>query len=39
VPENLWATNIVAAALGVCFFLAIVGLEKLVVHRAPERFA
>ena len=39
VPENLWATNIVAALLGVCFFLAILGLEKLVVHRAPERFA
>ena len=36
-PENLWATNIVAAMLGVCFFLAIVGLEKLVVHRAPEQ--
>jgi NitT/TauT family transport system permease protein len=38
-PENLWATNIVAALLGISFFLAIVGLEKLVVHRAPERFA
>jgi NitT/TauT family transport system permease protein len=38
-PENLWATNIVAAGLGICFFLGIVGLEKLVVHRAPERFA
>jgi NitT/TauT family transport system permease protein len=38
-PENLWATNVVAAMLGVCFFLGIVGLEKLVVHRAPERFA
>ncbi len=39
VPENLWATNIVAAMLGVCFFLGILGLEKLVVRRAPEHFA
>jgi NitT/TauT family transport system permease protein len=38
-PENLWATNIVAALLGISFFLIIVGIEKLVVHRAPERFA
>jgi NitT/TauT family transport system permease protein len=38
-PESLWATNIVAAALGILFFLAVVGLEKLVVRRAPENVA
>jgi NitT/TauT family transport system permease protein len=36
-PENLWATNLIAALLGICFFLAVVLVEKLVVHRAPER--
>jgi NitT/TauT family transport system permease protein len=36
-PKNLWATNIVAAALGISFFLVIVLAEKIVVHRAPER--
>jgi NitT/TauT family transport system permease protein len=35
-PQELWATNIVAAALGILFFLAVVGTEKLVVRRAPE---
>lgn len=35
-PQNLWATNIVAAALGIAFFLIVVGAEKLVVRRAPE---
>jgi NitT/TauT family transport system permease protein len=35
-PRNLWATNIVAALLGIVFFLAVVGAEKLVVRRAPE---
>jgi NitT/TauT family transport system permease protein len=35
-PQELWATNIVAAALGIAFFLAVVGTEKLVVRRAPE---
>jgi NitT/TauT family transport system permease protein len=38
-PTSLWATNLVAAALGIAFFLAIVGVEKLVVHRAPEHVA
>lgn len=37
-PENLWATNVVAALLGVTFFLGVVGLERLVVRRAPEHF-
>jgi NitT/TauT family transport system permease protein len=35
-PENLWATNMIAALLGIAFFLVIVLIEKLVVHRAPE---
>jgi NitT/TauT family transport system permease protein len=35
-PENLWAVNLVAALLGIAFFLVVVLVEKLVVHRAPE---
>jgi NitT/TauT family transport system permease protein len=35
-PQELWATNIVAAALGILFFVCVVGTEKLVVRRAPE---
>jgi NitT/TauT family transport system permease protein len=35
-PQELWATNVVAAALGILFFLAVVGAEKIVVRRAPE---
>jgi NitT/TauT family transport system permease protein len=35
-PSNLWATNLVAAALGIVFFLAVVVVERLVVRRAPE---
>jgi NitT/TauT family transport system permease protein len=38
-PQNLWATNIVAAGLGILFFLVVVGAEKLVVRRAPEHVA
>ena len=38
-PKNLWATNLVAACLGIAFFLAVVGAEKLVVRRAPEHVA
>ena len=38
-PTRLWATNIVAAALGIAFFLAVVLVEKVVVRRAPEHFA
>jgi NitT/TauT family transport system permease protein len=38
-PANLWATNLVAAALGISFFLAVVLVEKLVVRRAPEHIA
>lgn len=36
-PENLWATNLYAAFLGIGFFLVVVLAEKLVVRRAPER--
>ena len=36
-PTNLWATNLIAAALGIAFFLVVVLAEKLVVHRAPEQ--
>ena len=38
-PRGLWATNVVAAALGIVFFLIIVVVEKLVVRRAPEHYA
>jgi NitT/TauT family transport system permease protein len=38
-PPSLWATNLVAAALGIAFFLAVVLAEKLVVRRAPEHVA
>jgi NitT/TauT family transport system permease protein len=38
-PRNLWATNLVAALLGIVFFLTIVGAEKLIVRRAPEHVA
>ena len=38
-PQNLWATNVIAAALGIGFFLVVVLAEKLVVTRAPEHVA
>jgi NitT/TauT family transport system permease protein len=38
-PENLWATNLIAALLGIAFFLAIVLVEAVVVRRAPEHVA
>ena len=38
-PANLWATNLIAACLGIAFFVAVVIAEKLVVHRAPEHIA
>jgi NitT/TauT family transport system permease protein len=37
-PRGLWATNVIAAALGIAFFLVILIAEKLVVRRAPEHF-
>jgi len=39
VPQNLWATNVVAAVVGIAFFVIVVVVEKLVVHRPPERVA
>jgi NitT/TauT family transport system permease protein len=38
-PLNLWATNLVAAALGIVFFLVVVVAERIVVRRAPEHVA
>ncbi len=38
-PQELWATNIIAALLGILFFLTIVLVEKGVVRRAPENVA
>jgi NitT/TauT family transport system permease protein len=38
-PESLWATNLIAAMVGITFFLGIVVLEHLVVRRAPEHVA
>ena len=38
-PESLWATNLIAALLGIAFFLAALGVERLVVRRAPEHSA
>ena len=38
-PANLWATNVVAACLGIFFFVSVVVVEKLVVRRAPEHLA
>jgi NitT/TauT family transport system permease protein len=38
-PKNLWATNLIAALLGIAFFLAVALAERLVVRRAPEHVA
>ena len=38
-PQELWATNIIAALLGIVFFLAVVAAEKVIVRRAPEHVA
>jgi len=38
-PQNLWATNVIAALLGIAFFLVIVLAERIVVRRAPEHVA
>jgi NitT/TauT family transport system permease protein len=38
-PPSLWATNLIAALLGIAFFGAVVLAEKLVVRRAPEHVA
>ena len=38
-PASLWATNLVAALLGIGFYGAVALAERLVVHRAPEHVA
>jgi NitT/TauT family transport system permease protein len=38
-PTGLWATNVIAAALGISFFLIVLIAEKLIVRRAPENVA
>jgi NitT/TauT family transport system permease protein len=38
-PNELWATNLVAALLGISFFLLVVAAELVVVRRAPEHIA
>jgi NitT/TauT family transport system permease protein len=38
-PESLWATNLIAALLGITFFLVVVLAERIVVKRAPEHVA
>jgi NitT/TauT family transport system permease protein len=35
-PTGLWATNVIAAALGITFFVIVLLAEKVVVRRAPE---
>ncbi|MGH3110490.1 MAG: ABC transporter permease, partial [Gaiellaceae bacterium] len=38
-PTRLWATNLIAAFLGIAFFLVVLLAERLVVRRAPEHVA
>jgi NitT/TauT family transport system permease protein len=38
-PQELWATNIVCAVVGIVFFVIVLAAEKVAVHRAPERTA
>jgi NitT/TauT family transport system permease protein len=38
-PQNLWATNIFTAMLGIAFFAIVVFAEKAIVRRAPEHVA
>jgi NitT/TauT family transport system permease protein len=38
-PPSLWAVNIVAAALGISFFMVVALAERLIVRRAPEHVA
>jgi NitT/TauT family transport system permease protein len=38
-PSSLWATNLVAALLGIAFFAVVAITERLVVRRAPEHVA
>jgi NitT/TauT family transport system permease protein len=38
-PQELWATNVAAAILGIAFFVVVVLAERAVVRRAPENVA
>jgi NitT/TauT family transport system permease protein len=38
-PTSLWATNIVAATVGILFFVVVAGVERAVVRKAPENVA
>jgi NitT/TauT family transport system permease protein len=38
-PQELWATNIAAAVLGIAFFVVVVLAERAVVRRAPQERA
>jgi NitT/TauT family transport system permease protein len=38
-PASLWATNLIAAFVGIAFFLVVLLAERLVVRRAPENVA
>ncbi|HZC30598.1 MAG TPA: ABC transporter permease [Gaiellaceae bacterium] len=38
-PQELWATNVIAALLGITFFVLVVLAEKSIVRRAPENTA
>ena len=38
-PQELWATNVIAALLGIAFFVVVVLAEKSIVRRAPEQTA
>jgi NitT/TauT family transport system permease protein len=38
-PPSLWATNLIAALLGIAFFGVVVAAERLIVRRAPEHVA
>ncbi|MGH2934211.1 MAG: ABC transporter permease [Gaiellaceae bacterium] len=38
-PQELWATNVIAAFLGIAFFVLVVVAEKAIVRRAPENVA
>jgi NitT/TauT family transport system permease protein len=38
-PTFLWATNVICAALGIVFFVAVAVTERLVLRGAPENIA
>jgi NitT/TauT family transport system permease protein len=38
-PQELWATNVIAALLGIAFFVLVVLAERAIVRRAPVSVA